>query len=386
MIPLISSLLSKALKTNPYLGKAVLTGCLRAAKESIFTGLNNLKVCSIIDNGNPEISKGIGFTKEETEQVLKYYKLDKYFDLVTKNYDGYRFGREQMYCPWDVMNFCCDNYRKVGEYEEYISAGNYWINTSGNAVIEEYMGYIAPEHIDQMQALVDGNTITSVIRTSLCYGDLNNHNIEDFWTLLLYTGYLTIIPQSLRLDETTNGDYVCELRIPNNEVKSCFRGRILNFFKSNPLMQNYTTELVKGLFSGNAESVEENINHLLKKYVSIRDFATNAPKENYYHGFMNGLLVNGSATIKEQISNMESGDGYADLKLSAKSGTMVVIELKQNSDENASRTISAEKAIKQIIEKKYVESEMENPDIKKIYAFGICFCRKECSVVMKQLK
>ena len=386
MIPLISSLLSKALKTNPYLSKAVLTGCLRAAKESIFTGLNNLKVCSIIDNGNPEISTGIGFTKEETEQVLKYYKLDKYFDLVTKNYDGYRFGREQMYCPWDVMNFCCDNYRKVGEYEEYISAGNYWINTSGNAVIEEYMGYIAPEHIDQMQALVDGNTITSVIRTSLCYGDLNNHNIEDFWTLLLYTGYLTIIPQSLRLDETTNGDYVCELRIPNNEVKSCFRGRILNFFKSNPLMQNYTTELVKGLFSGNAESVEENINHLLKKYVSIRDFATNAPKENYYHGFMNGLLVNGSATIKEQISNMESGDGYADLKLSAKSGTMVVIELKQNSDENASRTISAEKAIKQIIEKKYVESEMENPDIKKIYAFGICFCRKECSVVMKQLK
>src|SRR5574344_1217620 len=142
-------------------------------------------------------------------------------------------------------------------------------------------------------------------------------------------------------------------------------------------MQNYTTELVKGLFSGNAESVEENINHLLKKYVSIRDFATNAPKENYYHGFMNGLLVNGSATIKEQISNMESGDGYADLKLSAKSGTMVVIELKQNSDENA---------IKQIIEKKYAESEMENPDIKKIYAFGICFCRKECSVVMKQLK
>ncbi len=381
MIPLISSLLSKALKTNPYLGKAVLTGCLRAAKESIFTGLNNLKVCSIIDNGNPEISTGIGFTKEETEQVLKYYKLDKYFDLVTKNYDGYRFGREQMYCPWDVMNFCCDNYRKVGEYEEYISAGNYWINTSGNAVIEEYMGYIAPEHIDQMQALVDGNTITSVIRTSLCYGDLKNHNIEDFWTLLLYTGYLTINP---KFKSTKRNEY--ELRIPNLEVRECFKEKIQDFFSENPLMQNYTTELVKGLFSGNAESVEENINHLLKKYVSIRDFATNAPKENYYHGFMNGLLVNGSATIKEQISNMESGDGYADLKLSAKSGTMVVIELKQNSDENASRTISAEKAIKQIIEKKYAESEMENPDIKKIYAFGICFCRKECSVVMKQLK
>ena len=305
MIPLISSLLSQALKTNPYLGKAVLTGCLRAAKESIFTGLNLLKVYSILDDGHPEISKGIGFTKEETKQVLSYYKLDKYFDLVTKNYDGYSFGREQMYCPWDVMNFCDENYRKVGEYEEDIVAGNYWINSSGNNVIEEYMGYIKPEHIDPMQALVDGNTITTVIREALCYGDLKNHAIEDFWTLLLYTGYLTIIPQSLRLDETTNGDYVCELRIPNNEVKSCFRGRILNFFKSNPLMQNYTTELVKGLFNGDSQSVEQNINNLLTKYVSIRDFATNAPKENFYHGFMNGVLINASSLIQEQSSNLE---------------------------------------------------------------------------------
>ena len=381
MIPLISSLLSQALKTNPYLGKAVLTGCLRAAKESIFTGLNNLNVCSILDDGHPEISKGIGFTKEETKQVLSYYKLDKYFDMVTNYYDGYRFGEEPMYCPWDVMNFCSDNYLKVDRANARIKPGNYWINTSGNTVIEEYMGYIQPEHIDQMQALVDGGTITSVIREALCYGDLKNHNIEDFWTLLLYTGYLTINP---KFKSTKRNEY--ELRIPNLEVQECFKEKIQDFFSENPLMKNYTTELVKGLFSGNAESIEENINNLLAKYVSIRDFATNAPRENYYHGFMNGLLVNGSATIKEQISNMESGDGYADLKLSAKSGTMVVIELKQNSDENASRTISAEKAINQIIDKGYAKSEIENPDIKKIYAFGICFCRKECSVVMKQLK
>lgn len=381
MINIISTMLTKVLKTNQYLGKAVLTGCLRAAKESIFTGLNNLNVCSILETGTPKISRGIGFTKEETEQVLSYYKLDKYFDLVTENYDGYRFGREQMYCPWDVMNFCGKNYQNVGEYEKYIAAGNYWINSSGNNVIEEYMGYIKPEHIDQMQALVDGGTITSVVREALCYGDLKNHNIEDFWTLLLYTGYLTINPEYI---PTKRNEY--ELRIPNLEVRECFKEKIQDFFSENPLMQNYTTELVKGLFNGDAETVEQNINNLLAKYVSIRDLAASAPKENFYQGLMIGALANASVEIDEMQSNMESGDGYADLKLSARDGNMVVIELKQNSDKKTSRTISAEKAIKQIIDKRYVASEIENPDIKKIYAFGICFYRKECSVVTKQLK
>ena len=381
MIPLISSLLSQALKTNPYLGKAVLTGCLRAAKESIFTGLNNLNVCSILDDGHPEISKGIGFTKEETKQVLSYYKLDKYFDMVTNYYDGYRFGEEPMYCPWDVMNFCSDNYLKVDRAIARIKPGNYWINTSGNAVIEEYMGYIAPEHIDQMQTLVDGGSIATVIREALCYGDLKNHNIDDFWTLLLYTGYLTINPKYI---STKKNEY--ELRIPNLEVQECFKEKIQDFFTKNPLMQNYTTDLVKGLFNGDEQSVEKNINNLLKKYVSLNDLSTRSPKENFYQGLMIGALANASVEIDEMQSNMESGDGYADLKLSARDGTMVVIELKQNSDKKASRTISAEKAIKQIIDKRYVASEIENPDIKKIYAFGICFYRKECSVVTKQLK
>ena len=381
MIPLISSLLSQALKTNPNLGKAVLTGCLRAAKESIFTGLNLLKVYSILDDGHPEISKGIGFTKEETKQVLSYYKLDKYFDMVTNYYDGYRFGEEPMYCPWDVMNFCSDNYLKVDRAIARIKPGNYWINTSGNAVIEEYMGYIAPEHIDQMQTLVDGCSIATVIREALCYGDLKNHNIDDFWTLLLYTGYLTINSKYI---STKKNEY--ELRIPNLEVQECFKEKIQDFFTKNPLMQNYTTDLVKGLFNGDEQSVEKNINNLLKKYVSLNDLSTRSPKENFYQGLMIGALANASVEIDEMQSNMESGDGYADLKLSARDGTMVVIELKQNSDKKASRTISAEKAIKQIIDKRYVASEIENPDIKKIYAFGICFYRKECSVVTKQLK
>jgi hypothetical protein len=301
--------------------------------------------------------------------------------MVTNYYDGYRFGEEPMYCPWDVMNFCSDNYLKVDRAIARIKLGNYWINTSGNAVIEEYMGYIAPEHIDQMQTLVDGGSIATVIREALCYGDLKNHNIDDFWTLLLYTGYLTINPKYI---SSKKNEY--ELRIPNLEVQECFKEKIQDFFTKNPLMQNYTTDLVKGLFNGDEQSVEKNINNLLKKYVSLNDLSTRSPKENFYQGLMIGALANASVEIDEMQSNMESGDGYADLKLSARDGTMVVIELKQNSDKKASRTISAEKAIKQIIDKKYVASEIENPDIKKIYAFGICFYRKECSVVTKQLK
>ena len=194
MIDIISPFLSNALKTNMYLGRAVLTGCLRAAKESIFTGLNNLQICSILDPGKKDISQGIGFTREEVQEVLTYYGLSDYYEEVRNNYDGYHFGTSHMYCPWDVMNFCNDNYEMLGENRNLIQAGNYWINTSGNDVIEEFMGFIEPEDVDLMQDLLDGKSITAEVRTALCYGDLQNHDINDFWTLLLYTGYLTFDP------------------------------------------------------------------------------------------------------------------------------------------------------------------------------------------------
>ncbi len=382
MVSLISSLLSNALKTNPHLGKAVLTGCLRAAKESIFTGLNNLDVCSVLDKGTPELSKGIGFTKEETHQVLEYYNLDKYFDLVTAHYDGYYFGKEQMYCPWDVMNFCKKNYLLVGESEEDIEAGNYWMNTSGNAVIEEYMGYIKPEHVEQMQTLVDGKSIFTTVRPSLCYGDLKNHDIIDFWTLLLYTGYLTFNPY---YKSANRQEY--ELRIPNEEIRKCFEEKVQSFFKDNQVMKNSTVDLVKALFDGDAEAVETNLNILLKKYVSVRDSATKAPKENYYHGFMNGLLANGSSTIQEQHSNMESGNGYADLIISSASESEIaILEIKHTNKFTDDRNKIALSAIRQIEEKMYAEPYVNNTSIKHIYAYGICFYNKLCNVVLKQLK
>ena len=383
MIDIISPFLGNALKTNTYLGRAVLTGCLRAAKESIFTGLNNLLVCSILDSGKKDISQGIGFTKEETHEVLSYYGFTDYYDEVKNNYDGYHFGTTHMYCPWDVMSFCNDNYEKLSENKNLIQAGNYWINTSGNDVIEEFMGFIEPEDVDLMQDLLDGKSITAEVRAALCYGDLQNHDINDFWTLLLYTGYLTFEPQSHNPESDEYSVY-----IPNEEIRKCFKSRILNYFKNNSVMKSSTAELVKGLFEGDAEKVQDNLNTLLGKYVSIRDFATNAPKENYYHGFMNGLLVNGISLIEEQKSNFESGDGYIDLIIkSVRSiGTIVILELKQTPDETEDKVLTAQDAVEQITQKKYADSYIKRNDIKAVLTYGICFCKKECAVVAKKLK
>ena len=195
MIDIISPFLGNALKTNPDLDRAVLTGCLRAAKESIFTGLNNFLVYSVLSTGEENMSKGIGFTEDETEKVLSYYGLEDYHVTAQKNYDGYSFGDVHMFCPWDVMSFCKENREKTGKENGKITAGNYWINTSGNDIIEEFMGFIGPEDIKKMQSLMDGESIEVEVRETLCYGDLKNHDINDFWTLMLYTGYLTFNPQ-----------------------------------------------------------------------------------------------------------------------------------------------------------------------------------------------
>lgn len=383
MIDIISPFLSNALKTNLYLGRAVLTGCLRAAKESIFTGLNNLLVCSILDSGDDNVSQGIGFTKEESEEVLSYYGLTDYYEHVRNNYDGYHFGTTHMYCPWDVMNFCNDNYRKLSKDKNLIQAGNYWINTSGNDVIEEFMGFIEPEDVELMQDLLDGKSITAEVRATLCYGDLQNHDINDFWTLLLYTGYLTFEPQSHNPESDEYSVY-----IPNEEIRKCFKSRILNYFKNNSVMKSSTAELVKGLFEGDAEKVQDNLNTLLGKYVSIRDFSVNAPKENYYHGFVNGLLVNGTSLIAEQKSNFESGNGYIDLIIKSirSRGIIVILELKQTSDENEDKVLIAQDAVEQIIQKKYADPYIKRNDIKAVLTYGICFCKKECVVVGRKLK
>ena len=384
MVDVIGLFLGNALKTNNYLGRGILTGCLRPAKESIFTGLNNFQNCSILDSENDELSQGFGFTEEEANEVLSYYGLDEYRDEVKNNYDGYNFGTVHMYCPWDIMNFCNDNYRITDHTDKKISPKNYWINTSGNAAIEDFMGYIKSTDVDKMQDLLDGKSITASVKESLCYGDLKNHDPDDFWTLLLYTGYLTFDPAEIV--ENSN-ETLYRLYIPNQEIRKCFESKILDFFRNNPAMKNHTEDLIRSMFAGDAEQVENHLNRLLEKYVSIRDFTTNAPKENYYHGFMNGLLINGCSLIREQKSNFESGNGYIDLiLLSSSRSSIIILELKRTDDEVAdSRKITRE-AIKQIINTRYADAYMENETITSIYAYGICFYKKHSSVAVQKLK
>ena len=378
---LMSGLLGNLLKTNPYLGKAVLTGCLRAAKESIFTGLNNFKLKTVLDI-QEDFSSAIGFTEEEVNQVLDYYNLSNYKDMVKENYNGYYFGRTRMYCPWDVMNFCSDFYKEAQNEEPRITANNYWINSSGNDIIKEFMGFISSDAIDKMQRLVDGECIIATIKDSLCYGDLDSHSEDDFWTLLLYTGYLTI-----NQDFKSDKKYEYELRIPNLEIRECFNEKILEYFSTNPNIKNYTTNFVKGLFTGDATSVENNLTLLLNKYVSLRDFATKAPAENYYHGFLNGLLIERADFIKTHVSNIESGDGYVDLILQSLDGkTAVIIELKQTKERKDSKIAACQKALTQIKDNHYADEYISNLDYQSVYIYGMCFHKKLCSVLVEQVK
>ena len=384
MVDVIGLFLGNALKTNNHLGRGILTGCLRAAKESIFTGLNNFQNCSILDSENDQLSRAIGFTEEETNEVLSYYGLDKYRNEVKNNYGGYNFGTAHMYCPWNVMNFCDDNYELVAQSDELVTADNYWINTSGNAAIEDFMGYIKSGDVDLMQELLDGKSITAAVKESLCYGDLQNHDLNDFWTLLLYTGYLTFDPsETVRKENQT----LYQLYIPNQEIRKCFESKILDFFRNNPAMKNHTEDLIRNMFAGDEAEVQLHLNRLLEKYVSIRDFATSAPKENYYHGFMNGLLINGCSLIQEQKSNFESGNGYIDLLLlSASRDSIIILELKRTDDKVADTRNIALEAINQIINTRYADVYLENETITSIYAYGICFYKRSCSVAVQKLK
>ena len=384
MINVVGQLLANGLKGNTNMKKAVLTGCLRAAKESIFTGLNNFQNCTILNSGNDRMSAGFGFTEEETNAMLSYYGLQDYAKEVKNNYDGYNFGDLHMYCPWDVVSFCAENHEKIRKPDSNIIADNYWINTSGNDAIEEFMGYIDASDIEKMQDLMDGKQISAIVKESLCYGDLQNHDLNDFWTLLLYTGYLTFDPKYRSAIKKEVKAY-----IPNEEIRECFETKIMDFFSNSPVMKNHTKGLMSSLFNGEADKVQEHLNGLLRKYVSIRDFATRAPKENYYHGFMNGLLINSVSYARELKSNIESGNGYIDLIIgSEEKHTLVILELKQTDTEPAfgGNTKSAHSALKQIIDTGYAEPYADDDFVKNIYAYGICFHRKSCAVAGRKLK
>ena len=367
MVLLIRNLFENALKTNNSLKFAVLTGCLRIAKESIFTGLNNFKVYSITDKSFDET---FGFTDAEVRELLRYYGQEKYYETVKEWYDGYRFGNVDVYCPWDVINFCSDHLADPG-----LEPKNYWANTSGNSVISHFIDSVGkPQKLTRMELeqLVNGGIVQKEINSELTYKELYS-SIDNLWSTLFMTGYLT------QRGEFSGNRY--NLVIPNREIRNIITNHILKMFKENVKDDGKTvSDLCDALLNQNPEKVELIFTEYMKKTISIRDtFAQKPTKENFYHGLLLGIL--GFKENWSVMSNRESGDGFGDILIRIEDEDVgIVIEVKYADDGNLQG--ECEKALQQIIDIRYTES-LEQEGIHTIIKYGIACYRKKCKVLMR---
>ena len=367
MVLLIRNLFENALKTNSSLKFAVLTGCLRIAKESIFTGLNNFKVYSITDKSFDET---FGFTDAEVRELLRYYGQEKYYETVKEWYDGYRFGNVDVYCPWDVINFCSDHLADSG-----LEPKNYWANTSGNSVISHFIGSVGkPQKLTRMELeqLVNGGIVQKEINSELTYKELYS-SIDNLWSTLFMTGYLT------QRGESSGNRY--NLVIPNREIRNIITNHILKMFKENVKDDGKTvSDLCDALLNKNPEKVELIFTEYMKKTISIRDtFAQKPTKENFYHGLLLGIL--GFKENWSVMSNRESGDGFGDILIRIEDEDVgIVIEVKYADDGNLQG--ECEKALQQIIDIRYTEA-LEQEGIHTIIKYGIACYRKKCKVLMR---
>ena len=367
MVLLIRNLFENALKTNNSLKFAVLTGCLRIAKESIFTGLNNFKVYSITDKSFDET---FGFTDAEVKELLRYYGQKKYYETVKEWYDGYRFGNVDVYCPWDVINFCSDHLADPG-----LEPKNYWANTSGNSVISHFIDSVGkPQKLTRMELeqLVNGGIVQKEINFELTYKELYS-SIDNLWSTLFMTGYLT------QRGEPSGNRY--NLVIPNREIRNIITNHILKMFKENVKDDGKTvSDLCDALLNQNPEKVELIFTEYMKKTISIRDtFARKPTKENFYHGLLLGIL--GFKENWSVMSNRESGDGFGDILIRIEDEDVgIVIEVKYADDGNLQG--ECEKALQQIIDIRYTEA-LEQEGIHTIIKYGIACYRKKCKVLMR---
>ena len=375
------------LKDKNTLTKAVITGCLKVAKNSLFTGVNNLTVNTVADKES-KYTGIIGFTKDETFKFLKDYELDDYSQKVKEHYDGYKFFDKEMFCPWDVVKFIRKNldFKQSGNLTE-IKAGNYWAGTTSDKSLYAYIGYLTDKDNQKMQDLVDGKSIGFKLNDSMNYDTLSEHNSDDFWSLLLHTGYLTVDwdkTQKEELSKENNKNIF--VRIPNLEILECFENNIKEKFSNVVKEDNLALNIANALLDGNDSFVQEKLGPLLRSFVSVRDTATKAPHENYYHGFLNGIFTNCKDDLGEYHSNIESGDGYADILFKdADCRKVAIIEIKSASVGSDLVTLS-ETALSQIEDKNYSEQFMGNRMIQSIYAYGIAFAGKNCFITCKKIK
>ena len=381
------------LKTTPgdegAISKAVITGCLKVAKNSLFTGVNNFKVNTVLAT-NKDLTGIIGFTKDETLKFLKDYELENFSEKVKEHYDGYKFCDKEMFCPWDVVNFIDENYKyNLNGETDSIRTNNYWLGTTSDKSLYDYLGYLTDSDNKKMQDLVDGKSISFKLNESMNYDTLSEHNSDDFWSLLLHTGYLTLDweksdDEELSKDHSTNKNVFA--RIPNLEILECFSSNIKERFSSDFKERNLHNKLVDAFSCGNQKEIYDIFFDMLQKYVSIRDTATKAPLENYYHGFLNGIFTSCEKLVSEYHSNYESGNGYPDITFKAERNTKaVIIEIKATSNEEDMDEL-ATNALSQIEEKNYAQPFIKQSKITEIYAYGLVFCKKDCLVFCKKLK
>ena len=365
MITLIRNMFGEALKTNDSLQFAVLTGCLRISRESIFTGLNNPRVLSVTD---VEFDEYFGFTDSEVRGLLDYYECGGAYEAVKDWYDGYHFGDVDVYCPWDVVCYC----QKL-RWEPEAEPQNYWVNTSGNDVVRRFISYADTGSLKrEIEQLVAGEAIRKEIRQELTYRELYD-SLENVWSVLFTTGYLT--------QRGKQEGRVYQLVIPNQEIRDIFKSQIMDWFKEKVKEDGKALqEFCQALEQGDAAGVEEKLTAYLGKTISIRDsFARKGRKENFYHGLLLGLL--GFKSDWYVTSNRESGEGYSDILIETEKDVGIVIEVKY--PEDADLEEGCRKALAQIETKDYEERLLED-GMENILKYGIACYRKRCRVVCRK--
>ena len=364
MVNLIRNLLGNALKTNDSLYFAVLTGCLRISKESIFTGLNNLKVHTISDVRYDEF---FGFTSADVDELLRFYGLTDYKDVFRDWYDGYRFGNADVYCPWDVINYCDELLANPVAPPQ-----NYWANTSGNDLILRLLKKADQTTKDEMEELLNGGEITKKIRQELTYRDIDD-SVENVWGVLYSTGYLTG-------KHVANEDAdIFSLWIPNGEIRKLFSDLVQDWFREVTRSDSARINRFCAAFpAGDADTIQDMLHDYLWDSISVRDTAVRMNmKENFYHGMVLGLLRSqGKWLVK---SNAETGEGYSDISVCTPERIGIVIELKYANDGNLEA--ACEEALKQIESKQYAEG-LKRRGMKKIIKYGMAFWGKECRVMV----
>ena len=359
MVSLIRGLFGQALKTNDDLQFAVLTGCLRVSKESIFTGLNNFKVYAADD---VRYDEEFGFTNEEVKKLLANYNLQEHFEKVKEWYDGYHFGDADIYCPWDVINYVDDLLS-----DPNVQPKSYWINSSGNDLVKRFIEQADITTKDEIEQLIAGNAVEKRIRSDLTYDEIDN-SIDNIWSVLFTTGYLT------RLGKADNGVY--KLIIPNQEIREWFNQIVANNRAS-------IDKINQGFLEGKAETIQRELTMFLGETIRVFDTkARNEEKEIFYHDILLGILKNYPGWVVK--SNRESGDGFADILLKPKNPDAgIIVELK---DVRSLHDLdqACERALEQSKDRRY-DTELREDGRNDILAYGIAFCRKRCKVVVEKL-